>query len=240
MENNLDLDTRKEIVNNLVSDIQNNCLKTEFGKAVNAGLDFGLRAILPEEIGEKIINIKNNIYNFGFKEGLDKSVNETTILGKSSIGLINKNFENISQVESVIKNGGGMDKISDLLDKGIDNSQKINTIDKNTTQKIKKEKNIILENIEQNLEKSLKNQKKNIEKFENYVSNWKDAFKNQNYNTMKKEYNKMVKFKDKLMINESILNDFKMIENIQNLLKNNGNNFDLSEEEIELANKLVN
>lgn len=240
MENNLDLDTRKEIVNNLVSDIQNNCLKTEFGKAVNAGLDFGLRAILPEEIGEKIINIKNNIYNFGFKEGLDKSVNETTILGKSSIGLINKNFENISQVESVIKNGGGMDKISDLLDKGIDNSQKINTIDENTTQKIKNEKNIILENIEQNLEKSLKNQKKNIEKFENYVSNWKDAFKNQNYNTMKKEYNKMVKFKDKLMINESILNDFKMIENIQNLLKNNGNNFDLSEEEIELANKLVN
>ena len=240
MENNLDLDTRKEIVNNLVSDIQNNCLKTEFGKAVNAGLDFGLRAILPEEIGEKIINIKNNIYNFGFKEGLDKSVNETTILGKSSIGLINKNFENISQVESVIKNGGGMDKISDLLDKGIDNSQKINTIDENTTQKIKNEKNIILENIEQNLEKSLKNQKKNIEKFENYVSNWKDAFKNQNYNTMKREYNKMVKFKDKLMINESILNDFKMIENIQNLLKNNGNNFDLSEEEIELANKLVN
>ena len=240
LSKNLDIGTKKDILSEIVSDIQNNYLKSEFGKVVNAGLDAGIRAIFPENIGEQIINVKDNIYNYGLKDGLDKSIEETINLGKTSIGLFTNNFENISQVESAIEKGGTIDKISDLVETGIEKSQNNNKIDNTTAKILKNEKSKILNNIEQNLEKSLTNQKKNIEKLEKYISNWKEGFKNQDFGTMKKEYNKMLKIKDSLMVNEDILNNFKMIENIQTLLKNNGNNFNITQEEIELANKLVN
>ena len=72
-----------------------------------------------------------------------------------------------------------------------------------------------------------------------YISNWKDAYNSQDFSSMQKEYNKMKKTMNELMPLENIINEYKTIENLQSLIKNNGKNFDLTPEALELANKLI-
>ena len=39
---------------------------------------------------------------------------------------------------------------------------------------------------------------------------------------------------------ENAINNYRKIENLQSIIKNNGGSFDLSQEQLELANKLLN
>ena len=55
---------------------------------------------------------------------------------------------------------------------------------------------------------------------------------------MQKEYEKIEKQINNLIPIEKTINDVRTIENLHNLIKNNGQNFNLSEQEIELAQKL--
>ena len=57
---------------------------------------------------------------------------------------------------------------------------------------------------------------------------------------MEKEFNKMEKIMKDLIPMENTFKNYRNIENLQNLIKNNGKNFNISQEEIELANKLIN
>ena len=55
---------------------------------------------------------------------------------------------------------------------------------------------------------------------------------------MEKEYNKIEKEIKNLAPIEKIIDNVKIIENLHTLIKNNGKNFNLTKEEIELAEKL--
>jgi hypothetical protein len=55
---------------------------------------------------------------------------------------------------------------------------------------------------------------------------------------MEKEYKKIEKQIKNIIPIENTINKTRFIENLHNLIKNNGKNFDLSEEEIGLANRL--
>ena len=55
---------------------------------------------------------------------------------------------------------------------------------------------------------------------------------------MQKEYNKIEKEIKKLVPIENTIKNARYIESIHNLIKNNGENFNLSEETLELAKKL--
>ena len=54
----------------------------------------------------------------------------------------------------------------------------------------------------------------------------------------KKEYKKMEKVVESLIPIENIINEFNTIKNLQNLISANGNNFNLTQDELELAQKL--
>lgn len=239
----LNLNQRQQIVDTLVDksmhEIQTKCLNTEFAKAVNVGLDIGLKIILPDYIDDKVIEIKNNIMNNGFKEGLEKSFNDSIEVGKSALNILTNNFESISDAKSAIKAGGAIDKISDLIDDGVEVLKENKKIDSKTAKTIKNEKNNIIKNIEKNLDKSFEEQISNFEKLEKYISNWKEAYNSQDFNLMQKEYKKMQKLMENLMPLENTINEFRTIENLQTLIKNNGKNFDLTPEALELANKLI-
>ena len=56
---------------------------------------------------------------------------------------------------------------------------------------------------------------------------------------MTKEYNKLEKQLKNIAPIEKIINESRTIEILHNLIKNNGQNFDLSKEHLELAEKLV-
>ena len=119
---------------------QNSFLQTNLGRAINGGIDLGLRALLPNFIEDEVISIKDSLITEGFSAAISTAIEEATNLGKSAMGLITGTFENISQVNKAIKKGGLIDTISDILDTGISWAQKHGYIEKGTAKTIKKRK----------------------------------------------------------------------------------------------------
>lgn len=78
-----------------------------------------------------------------------------------------------------------------------------------------------------------------VEKIDKYISNWNGYYGNKDFDSMEKEYAKMEKELEKVIPLENVIKKARQVENIHNLIKNNGNNFNLSKEELSLSNKLV-
>ena len=218
---------------------QKNFLETTLGKTINAGLDIGLRVLLPDFIEDQIIDIKDTIIKEGFGEGVKKVIDTAIDFGKSALGIITGNFENVSQAQTAIKNGGLIDGISGVLDFALDKVSKIISIPKTIINTIKSGKNIILDNISNNIESEFNKQLKSIEKLQKYSNNWKEYFEQKNFDGMQKEYNKMKTELKQLIPLENTLKEARTIENLHTLIKNNGKNFDLTEEQKELAKILA-
>ncbi|MBQ3413890.1 MAG: hypothetical protein IJH39_00765 [Clostridia bacterium] len=233
------LNIEKNLNNNLieVSD-QNNFLQSVLGKTINTAIDIGLRAALPDLIENQVINIKDNMLNYGLKDGVNKTIEDAINLGKSAIGIVTGNFDNISQMQDAVKSGGIIDGVSTLIDTVLNQMQNAGVINKNISTAIKQGKNIILNNVENNIQKTFSDQLKNIENLDKDISNWQKAFTERDFNSMEKSYKKVIVELKNIVPIEKTISKARTIENLHNLIKSNGKNFDLTEEEIELANKL--
>ena len=231
LNNNLDLKNSNE---------QNNFLNTTLGKAIENGIDIGLRCILPDYLEDGIIELKDNLINYGLKDGISKTIESVIDTGKNIIGLFTGDFENISQIKTAIRRGGIIDSISNLLDDVFDKVRDSKKIDKNIINLIENGKDSILNNIENNIEETLNKQIENIEDLEDHIKDWKEYYNNKDFNSMEKEYKKIKNELKDLIPIQNTLNDANKIEILHNLIKNNNGNFNLSKEEIELANKISN
>ena len=237
MENNLN--NTIEINNNLNNEVeQKNFLETTLGKTINTGIDIGIRALLPDYIEEQIIDLKDNLIKYGLKDGIKKNIDDALNIGKSAIGIVTGNFENISQVQNAIKSGGIIDNVSNLLDDVINKVYNKGLIDFNVARTIKQGKNIILNNVERNIEDNFNKQISSLEFAEKYMNNWKKYFENKDFEGMEKEYQKIKKVSKDLIPIEKTISDVRTIENLHKLIKNNGQDFNLTQEQIELAEKL--
>lgn len=217
---------------------QNSFLNSFLGKAINTGLDVGLRALLPDFIEDQVINIKDNLLNFGLKDGIKKTIEETIDLGKSALGIITGNFDNVNQVEMATKKGGLIDNFSNLFDSVLNKINEKKAINPEVVNLIKQGKNSILKSVESNIDKSFTNQMKNMSDLDKYIKNWKNAYDERDFSNMEKQFKKINKEIENLVPLEKTLKEARIIENIHTLIKTNGQNFDLSEAEIELVNKL--
>ena len=66
-----------EIENNLQNDLgQNNFLESVIGKTINTGIDIGIRALLPDYIENQVIDLKDNLIQYGLKDGIKKSIED--------------------------------------------------------------------------------------------------------------------------------------------------------------------
>ena len=231
--NNLDINNNIELEKE-----QKNFLNTTLGKTINSAIDIGIRAALPDFLDEQIVNIKNNLLKYGLKEGISKTIEDAINLGKSTIGIFTGNFENISQMQDAVKSGGVIDGISTLLDSVINRTRKAGLIDNNVSSLIKRGKNIILNNVENNIENTFKKQYQDLEYMNQYIDNWKNSFKNQDFAKMEKEYKKLEKQLQQIAPIEKTINEAKTIEVLHNLIKNNGQDFNLTNEQLELAERL--
>ena len=237
MENNLN--NTIEINNNLNNGVeQKNFLETTLGKTINTGIDIGIRALLPDYIEEQIIDLKDNLIKYGLKDGIKKSIDDALNIGKSAIGIVTGNFENISQVQNAIKSGGIIDNVSNLLDDVINKVYNKGLITFNVARTIRQGKNIILNNVERNIEDNFNKQISSLEFAEKYMNNWKKYFENKDFEGMEKEYQKIRKVSKDLIPMEKTISDVRTIENLHKLIKNNGQDFNLTQEQIELAEKL--
>lgn len=228
-----------ELNNNLeIEKEQKNFLETTLGKTINTGIDIGIRAILPDYIKEQIIDLKDNLIKYGLKEGIKKSIDDAINIGKSAIGIVSGNFENIAQMQEAIKNGGIIDNVSSLLDSVINKVQSNGLINSTVARTIKQGKNSILNNVEKNIENTFNNQIKALNYTEKYIENWKNYFENKDFNGMEKEYKKIKTEMNYLAPIEKMINEARTIENLHMLIKNNGQDFNLTKEQMELAEKL--
>lgn len=235
-EINSNLSMQNEIVS---PNSQNNFLETTLGKTINTAVDIGLRWILPDFIENEVINIKDSLIKGGLKEGINTAIQTASNLGKSSLGIITGKFENISQAQAAIKTGGIIDGVSDVIDNVLSKTVNTGLIDKNTSLLIKKGKNVILDHVSKNIEDTFTSQLNYIEKLGKYENNWKRYYKEENFEGMQREYEKIKEKIKQLIPLENTLKEARIIENFHMLVKNNGQNFNLSKEQIELANILT-
>ena len=103
---------------------------------------------------------------------------------------------------------------------------------------IKQGKNIILNNVENNITSTFNKQYESIDYANKYISNWKENFEKKDFSGMEKEYKKIEKQLNNIAPREKTINEAKTIMTLHNLIKNNGQNFNLSKEQLELAEKL--
>lgn len=142
-------------------------------------------------------------------------------------------------MQNAIKSGGLIDGISSLLDLTIENVRKAGLVNNNVAKNIKQGKNIILNNLESNISNTFSNQYKAIENTNKYILNWRNYYENKDISGMEKEYNKIEKQLKNIAPIESTIKNARTIEVLHNLIKNNGQDFNLTKEQLELAEKLV-
>lgn len=241
--NNLEKNNELEIENNLENNLekendQKSFLETTLGKTINTAIDIGIRALLPDFIDEQVINIKDNLLEYGLKDGITKTIDDAIDMGKSAIGIFTGDFENVSQMQSAVETGGLIDGISTLLDTVVGKANQAGVINGSIANIITQGKDIILNNVESNIENTFNQQFENLENMDKYISNWKESFEKQDFETMEKEYKKLEEqMKDIAPITKTI-EEAKTIEMLHNLIKNNGQDFNLSKEQLELVEKL--
>ena len=225
-------------LNNNIEIKQNNFLQSSLWKAINNGINIGIRYALPNWAEDKIIELKDNLINYGLKEGVSKTIQSVIDTGKSAAGIVTGNFENINQINEAIKNGGIIDSVSEIFDSVLYKIQETGKINDITYNLIKNGKDSILNNVEKNIETTLTNQIASSQKMDKYINNWKEYYNKKDFNSMEKEYKKIKTELKQLVPIENTINNARNIEVLHNLIKNNGQDFNLTNEELELAKKL--
>ena len=238
LKNNLELNKNNNL-DNVTLQEQKSFLETNLGQVINGGINLGLKALLPDVIEDEVIEIKDSILTDGFKAGIKTAIDNVVDLGKSVLGIFTGKFENISQVQNVVKKGGLIDSVSDVLDWGIKKAKQNDLINNTTASIIQKGKNTILNTVNNSIENNMNSQIESIENIDKYISNWNNYFNEKDFNNMDKQFKKIEKELNNIIPLENIINKAKQVENLHNLIKNNGKNFNLSKEELELANILI-
>ena len=235
-EINTNLDNNIEIVNEKE---QKSFLTTTLGKVINGAVDIGLRWALPDLIENQIIDVKDNLIKGGLKEGINSAVENAVDFGKSIMGIFTGKFENVSQAQEAVKTGGIIDGVSNVLDSVVEKTVNNGLINSNIGNLISKGKDVILDSVTKNIENTFMEQIKSTEKLSEHEEMWKKYFEDKNIEGMEKEYSKIKGELEKLIPIEETLKQARQIENLHTLIKNNGFNFNLSNEQLELAKKLI-
>ena len=193
---------------------------------------------MPDLIEDEIIEIKDSFIENGFKEGIKTAVDSAINLGKSAMGIVTGRFENVNQMQTAVKTGGIIDGISSVLNYTINKIVDRGKIPYSVGNIIKRGKNAILNNITKNIENEFENQVDNIEKLNKYIGNWNNYYQNRDFEGMQREYEKIRdKIKEVAPI-EKTINSAREVQNLHKLIKNNGQNFNLTQDQLELVKVL--
>lgn len=239
MSNDIEINSNIELDNleNLDKQ-QNNFLESTLGQVIDSSVDLGLRAILPNFIEDEVIEIKDTLIKEGFSEAVNKAIDSAIDIGKSALGIVTGKFESVSQAEKAVEKGGIVDSVSDVLDFTLDKVSDMGLLSKNITKVIKSGKDALIDNVSSDIKKEFKTQNKNIENLNKYNNNWKESFKAKDFSSMEKYMKKINNLLNKTLPLENTIKNARTIENLHELIKNNGKSFELTNEELQLAELL--
>lgn len=217
---------------------QNTFLESSLGKVIDSSVDLGLRAILPNFIEDEVIEIKDTLIKEGFSEAINKAIDGAIDIGKSALGIVTGKFESVSQAEKAVEKGGIVDSVSNILDFTLDKVSDMGLLSKNITKVIKSGKDALIDNVSSDIKKEFKTQNKNIENLNKYNNSWKKSFEAKDFSSMEKYIKKINNLLNKTLPLENTIKNARTIENLHELIKNNGKNFELTNEELQLAELL--
>ena len=217
---------------------QNTFLESSLGKVIDSSVDLGLRAILPNFIEDEVIEIKDTLIKEGFSEAINKAIDGAIDIGKSALGIVTGKFESVSQAEKAVEKGGIVDSVSNILDFTLDKVSDMGLLSKNITKVIKSGKDSLIDNVSSDIKKEFKTQNKNIENLNKYNNSWKKSFEAKDFSSMEKYIKKINNLLNKTLPLENTIKNARTIENLHELIKNNGKNFELTNEELQLAELL--
>ena len=138
-----------------------------------------------------------------------------------------------------MKNGGIIDGVSNVIDWALNKATENGKIPYTISNTIRQGKNVILNNVTKNIENEFEKQLDSIEKLDKYTNNWKNYYNEHDFEGMEREYGKIKEKLEDVLPIENTIKEVRKIENLHMLVKNNNGNFNLSKEEVELAQKLV-
>lgn len=96
-----------------------------------------------------------------------------------------------------------------------------------------------METIKTGVDNTLDNQVEAIEKLDKYITKWNKYYNEQNFVNMEYQYSKIEEYLKEVIPLEGVLKRARAVVNLHELIKNNGRNFDLTQEEKELATMLA-
>ena len=96
-----------------------------------------------------------------------------------------------------------------------------------------------MKTIKTGVDNTLDNQVEAIEKLDKYITKWNKYYNEQNFVNMEYQYSKIEEYLKEVFPLEYVLKRARAVENLHELIKNNGRNFDLTQEEKELATMLA-
>jgi len=228
-----------DLVENLNLNNENNFLENVFGNIINNTIEIGIGALLPDNIENDVIDIKNTLINEGIPQAINETINKVVEFGKEALNINSSCFESVSQISEVFKKGNLLNGISEVIDYFLDKSGEKNIFSDNIINLIKNGKDFIINAIDKNVKNELNIENKDISKLDNYNKKWREAYEKQDFNEMEKIIKKIKKLVNNIAPIEKIINESREIENLHLLIKNNGNNFNISAEENELAKLLI-
>ena len=235
----MDLELNQQNSNLEIEKEQKAFLESGIGKVINTAMDMGIRFLLPDFIENEVIEIKDTLVQEGFQEGIDKTIENAVDLGKSAIGIVTGEFENISQVQAAVEKGGIIETLSNVIDTVVDKCSQNNLLSPNIVNVIKQGKNIILDNVSSNIENMMTEQIKSVETIQTLSNNWRSYYMQKNFDGMEKEMQKLEKEMKKIIPLENLIKGAREIQNMHQLIKNNGQVFELTENQINAIKALA-
>lgn len=234
------MELENQLINNSINleQEQTKFINTTIGKVVDGALDIGIRYIMPDLIEDEVIQVKDALLQNGLNAGIQTAVDNVVNMVKTAKGIATGNFESVSQIQKAVETGGMIDTISEAIDFAANRANQVGIINSTVKSLITTGKNAILNNVTTNIKSELKTQEKNIEKIEKYSNNWKEYYQNKDFEGMEKEYKKIKEKMEGIIPIEQTIKNARTIETIHKLIKNNGKNFNLTQEQLDLAEKL--
>lgn len=202
---------------------------------------------IDEKFCEKINKTIDNIYNEILKVFLPDSIEDKVIKIKDQLGLSQLSRRVADFTKDIINNKDEKKENKDMNDLDIEKetSKIISTIKDSynlstgQVNKLEKNKDNIVNKIEQELDKEIKNYVNTFQKNDKYINEWKEFYKSKDFKNMEKIYKKIEKNMKDIVPLEEKIKEVRELENIHLIIKKKGGDFNLTNEELELTKRLL-
>lgn len=235
----IETDTRIE---NTKETEQKEFLDTTIGKIVDAGLDFAISTFVPDLIEKPVSNLKDKLLSWDFnkeKETISSGALEQTKKSEENSGKEVDIGNVVANLKDFLKEEKTINSFSKIIDAAIKELVDKDKISSNVSKMVKEGKNAVVEKIKEKIDHELDGQIVYVEELKEQTEKWKNYYQEKDIKNMKAVSKKIDSLMKDIMPIDTILTEAKQIQNLQQLIENNNNQFDLSSTQLELAKMLA-